>query len=191
MRVIILISFCLVSLGLNAQGRRWFSPEHLIIQYAGSIGEVSGGAGYNVFKGKARVSAHFGYVPKAVGGPLSIVSTKLIFIPRSYRISERVMVNPFDAGLMITYHFGEAFNSTWPASQYPENYYWWKTTFRFHLNIESSITVKIRDNATFKAVTGYIEFNSNELYLVSLCQNMHSLRVWDAVMLGAGARFHF
>jgi hypothetical protein len=190
MRIIIFISLCLVSFGLKAQDRALFSPDHLILQYAGSIGEVSGGVGYNVFKGKARASLHFGHVPKAEGGPLTILSTKLIFIPRSYRISERAIINPFDAGLMVSYHFGEAFQSTWP-SHYPENYYWWKTTFRFHLNIESSITVKIRDHTTFKAITGYIEFNSNELYLVSFFQNMESLRLADVVMLGAGAKFHF
>ena len=186
--IIALTSLCITAF---AQERHWSSPDHVILQYAGSIGYVSGGVGHNVFKGKARASLHFGHVPKAVGGPLNIFSTKLLFVPRRYQVSERVVVNPFDAGLMISYHLGETFQSKWPEHQYPENYYWWRTSFRFHLNLESSVTMKMKDNTTFKAATGYLELNSNELYLVSLFQNRRSLMLWDVLMVGAGVRLHF
>lgn len=173
------------------QQKHWTSPDHLTLQYAGSIGYVSGGAGYNVFRGKARASFHYGHVPNGVGGPLNIVAGKLLFIPRQFSVSPRVLVNPFDAGLMISYHMGSNFSSTWPSHRYPENYYWWKTSIRFHLNAESSVTVRLRDHTIFKSLTGYIEINSNELYLVSLFQNLHSLKPSDVIKLGTGARLHF
>lgn len=191
MKTAAVIFFLLSTITSFSQERHWSNPDHLIVQYAGSIGYFSGGVGYNVFKGKARASLHYGHVPKAVGGPLNIFATKLLFVPRRYQVSERVVINPFDAGLMISYHLGETFMSRWPEHQYPENYYWWMTSFRFHLNLESSVTLKVREHTAFKAITGYVELNANELYLVSLFQNRRSLSVFDVVMLGAGARFHF
>jgi hypothetical protein len=192
MKSIITIVLTFFTAALAAQDQRhWSSPDHLILQYAGSIGYVGGGAGYDVFRKKARASFHFGHVPKARGGPLNIFATKLLFIPRSYEVSRRVSFNPFDAGLMISYHLGSDFRSKWPEHQYPRNYYWWQTSFRFHLNLESSVTFKVRDYTTFKAVTAYIECNTNELYLISVFQNRHALSIGDVIKLGAGARFHF
>jgi hypothetical protein len=130
-------------------------------------------------------------VPKKFGGPLNIFAAKLLFTPARYVVSREVLVNPFDVGLMISYHLGDDFRSKWPEHQYPEHYYWWQTSFRFHLNIESSFTIRLRDHTTFKAVTGYIEMNANELYLVSYFQNLKGLAPTDVLKLGAGARFHF
>jgi hypothetical protein len=192
MRAFVIILLIVISvIDLNAQERHWSSPDYLVLQSAGSIGYVSGGVGYDVFRKKARASFLFGHVPKSVGGPLNVLAGKLMFVPRRYHISDRVFVNPFDAGLMISYHVGSDFRSTWPSHQYPENYYWWKTSLRFHLNLESSVTFVIRDYTIFKTVTPYVEFNSNELYLVSFFQNRNALRVTDIIMIGAGARFHF
>jgi hypothetical protein len=192
MRVLVIISSILFLCGQAfCQERHWSHPDHLVLQYGGSIGYFSGGAGYDVFKNRARASVHYGYVPEGLGGNLNIFSGKLIFIPRSWQLSEKVKINPFDVGLMVSYHAGSDFRSTWPEHRYPPNYYWWQTSFRFHLNVESSITTKIRDHTVFKSVTGYIEFNSNELYMVTYFQNRHALSPADIIKLGAGARFHF
>jgi hypothetical protein len=176
---------------IKAQERHWSSPDHLVVQYAGSIGYASGGVGYDVFRGRARASAHFGHVPKAAGGPLNIFSTKLLFVPQRYRLTQHTSINPFDLGIMVSYHLGGDFRSTWPEHRYPENYYWWQTSFRFHLNLESSVTLKLREDTTFRMLTGYIELNSNELYLVSLFKNLHTLSLADVVKIGIGTRFHF
>jgi hypothetical protein len=192
MRCVIFILIILGGTSVSGQQRKhWTSPDHLTLQFAGSIGYLSGGVGYNIFKGNARTSFHFGHVPKSVGGPLNIFAGKLIFVPRSYKLSERTTVNPFDAGIMVSYHLGDDFRSTWPEHRYPEHYYWWQTSFRLHLNLESSITLKLNEHTTFKAITGYLELNTNDLYLVSIFQNHRALTVLDITKLGCGARFHF
>jgi hypothetical protein len=193
MRTVLIILFVFVNLTIGrSQERHWSTPDYLVLQYAGSIGYLSGGVGYNVFKDRARASLHFGHVPKTVGGPLNIFATKLMVVPRRpYRLSDRSTLSPFDFGLMVSYHLGEDFRSTWPEHRYPERYYWWQTSFRLHLNYQPSVTIKIRDHTTFKAVSGYLELNTNELYLISLFQNLHALRVWDVMKLGAGMRLHF
>jgi hypothetical protein len=192
MRFVILILIVFATSTLPAQEKkRWTSPDYLTFQFAGSIGYLSGGIGYDIFKNKARTSFHFGHVPKSVGGPLNIFAGKLMFVPRSYKLSERSTLNPFDAGIMVSYHLGDDFRSTWPEHRYPEHYYWWQTSFRLHLNLESSLTVKLKEHTTFKSVTGYVEFNTNDLYMVSIFQNHHALTLLDIVKLGAGARFHF
>ncbi len=176
---------------VSAQHKHWTTPDQLVVQYAGSIGYVSGGVAYKIFKDRARTSFHYGYVPRAVGGPLNIFAGKFFFIPNTYKLSRNAVLNPFDVGLMVSYHLGKTFRSRWPDQQYPRNYYWWQTSFRFHLNLQSSVTWKLRDHTKFKYITGYIELNSNELYLISYFQNMHGLSPKDVIMLGVGTRLQF
>lgn len=192
MKALTLTGLLLVALfNAKAQERHWSHPDFIQIQYAGSIGYVSLGAGYDIFRNKARWSFHYGHIPPSKGGELNIAATKLKFIPKQYSLSEKVSINPFDVGLMVSYHMGSDFRSRWPDHRYPENYYWWQTSFRFHLTIESSATFQLRKHTVFKELTTFVELNSNELYLVSLFQNLDSIRAWDVFMIGAGARLHF
>ena len=175
----------------QAQERHWSHPDFLQLQYAGSIGYLSGGVGYDIFRNHARASLHFGHVPKGKGGALNIFSTRLMFVPGSYSAGKRVIISPYDIGLMISYHLGSDFRSRWPDHRYPENYYWWQTSFRFHLNYQPSVTVHIRNHTVFKSVTAYLDVNTNELYLVSLFQNLETLRPGDILKLGFGIRAHY
>jgi hypothetical protein len=174
-----------------AQARHWTHPDYLQLQYAGSVGYISGGLGYDIFKERGRMSVHFGHVPASKGGSLNIFSGKLMYVPAVYPVSERIAINPFDFGVMISYHLGSDFRSRWPDHRYPENYYWWQTSFRFHLNAQPSVTVRIRDHTTFKTLTGYLDINSNELYLVSFFQNLRSIPAYKILKLGVGVRLHY
>ncbi len=192
MRRIALIWVSLVAaIPVLAQERHWSHPDFLQLQYAGSIGYLSGGVGYDVFRYRARASLHFGYVPGDKGGPLNIFSTRLVFAPAVYSVGKRITVNPFDIGFMISYHLGSNFRTRWPSHRYPENYYWWQTSFRVHLNYQPSLTIRLRDHTIIKSVSAYLDVNANELYLVSLFQNLESLRPGDVVKLGIGIRANY
>jgi hypothetical protein len=71
-----------------SQNRNGAAPDFVTGQYAGSIGYFSIGTGYDIFKHNARVSAHFGTVPKSQGGLLNIVTGKIFFVPKTFRVSE-------------------------------------------------------------------------------------------------------
>jgi hypothetical protein len=189
--VVISVLYCLISFTSFGQGRKALSPDFLQLQYAGSNGFLSIGLGYDIFKNNARVSINYGHVPNVYGGPLNIISTKLLYVPGTYKWSEKILVSPFDAGLMISYHMGSDFRSRWPTHRYPENYYWWQTSFRFHINYQPSVTYLLSEKNVFKSWTAYLDFNTNELYLVSYGKNLHSLKLSDVIKLGAGIRLHY
>jgi hypothetical protein len=169
----------------------WTVPDFGVVQYAGSIGYFSAGMGYNVFKSKGRFSAHYGFVPANQGGQLQVLSSKLIFVPVRLTIWNRVRMNPFDIGLMASYHYGNKMETRWPEGVHPKGYYWWHPALRGHLVMESSVTYEFKKGQRFTSVTGYVEFNTNELYFLSFVQNIHSVNVTDIVKVGTGVRLNF
>jgi hypothetical protein len=169
----------------------WSVPDFGVVQYAGSIGYFSGGLGYNVLKSKARFSIHYGFVPVNRGGPLQVLSTKLIFVPVRLTIWNRVRMNPFDIGLMASYHYGSKMETRWPEGVHPKGYYWWHPALRGHLVMESSVTYEFKKDQRFTSITGYVEFNTNELYFLSFVQNINSVKITDVVKVGTGVRLNF
>lgn len=177
-----------MTITVSAQ-RAAYAPDFASVQYAGSIGFISGGIGYDLSR-RTAVSIHYGYVPKNRGGELHIVAAKLLVNTWSFRISERLQLDPLRVGAMVSYHLGSEFRSRWPSHRYPEGYYWWKTSLRAHLIAESSITLRL-PASRFHSVTGYVDFNTNELYLISYLKNPHSLSLHDIIKVGYGVRLHF
>lgn len=167
----------------------WFVPDHGYVQYAGSIGLASVGIGYDVFR-KHRLSVHYGHVPPGQGGGLNIMASKLVFNLYSIRLSDAVTLNPLDAGVMLSYHFGEQFHSRWPKYRYPEGYYWWRTSLRAHLLTQTSVTFELKDKQ-FHSLTAYVELNTNELYLITYLKNLHALTPFDVFKVGVGVRIRW
>lgn len=188
---LILFSFPFTSSVTAQEKAHWAIPDFFVIQHAGSIGFFSAGVGYDVFESKGRFSTHFGTVPFNRGGTLNVLSTKLFFKPTTITVWNRVKFNPVDVGVIASYHYGDDFESRWPEGVHPKGYYWWHPALRAHLGMESSLTYECKKDHAFHAVTGYIEFNTNELYFISFVQNMKTVRVWDIIKIGAGARIHF
>lgn len=90
----------------------------------------------------------------------------------------------------MSYHFGDQFYTKLP-SRYPDEYYWWKSALRFHLATQTGLTWNLYEKHRIKSITGYVEFNTNELYLVSYFQNPGSLRLSEVVKAGMGVRMKF
>ncbi|HEY0655787.1 MAG TPA: hypothetical protein VGD65_21780 [Chryseosolibacter sp.] len=186
--------FFIIAATLTSRGQErahWAVPDFFVIQHAGSIGFFSAGVGYNVFESKARFSTHFGSVPFNRGGILNVVSAKLFFKPTTLTVWNRVKFNPVDVGVIGSFHYGDDFETRWPEGVHPKGYYWWHPALRVHIGMESSLTYELKKGHAFEAVTGYIEFNTNELYLVSYFQNLRTLTPWDIIKIGAGARVQF
>ena len=190
-RIYILLFVMMIAVSVQAQDRNRAAPDFAVLQYAGSIGYFSAGAGYDIFKSRWRVSAHYGSVPAVQGGPLRIITGKLFFEPVAVNVSERVVFNPADIGIMVSYHTGDNFKLSVPDYLKSGNYYWWHTSMRIHLAMETSLTAKFSRGRTFKSISGYFELNTNDLYAVSYIQNTSSLRLIDLIKVGTGLRISF
>jgi hypothetical protein len=165
-------------------------PDFAVLQYGGSIGFVNVGVGYDIFKDNARLSLHYGYVPKSKGGQLDLVAGKLLFHTNTFKISKKIQIEPLASGIMLSYYFGDRFTSRWPDSRYPDGYYWWSTSFRAHVNIQTSMNFVI-DRKRLKSITCYVDLNTNDLYLISYVQNRHSLKLMEIIKAGYGIRVNF
>ncbi len=65
-------------------------PKDMVVQHAGSIGFMSVGIGYPVFKNKrGSLDFNYGYVPESRGGTLHILSGKFAYRPWKLKINRR------------------------------------------------------------------------------------------------------
>ncbi|GGM93947.1 hypothetical protein GCM10010967_28850 [Dyadobacter beijingensis] len=174
----------------HAQSVGKFVPDFAQIQYAGSNGWLGIGAGYELLHRRLRTQAQYGYVPPERGGPLHMLSVALFYRPLRVNSNKTLQINPLDIGFKGSYQFGRDYFFNLP-SRYPPNYYWWKPAFRLHLATESSVTYKLPKTAGIRSVTAYLEFNTNDLYLISYVLNAGSLRIGEVVKAGIGVRVGF
>jgi hypothetical protein len=180
-----------MKLPANGQNRNGAAPDFAVFQFAGSIGYFSVGTGYDIFKSRWRVSAHYGSVPPARGGPLHIITGKLFFEPAAINLSKQIALHPADVGLMVSYHTGDNFKLSVPDYLSSDNYYWWHTSMRVHLAMETSVTCNFINHRPFNALICYVEFNTNDLYIVSYLKNTSSLKLTELIKAGAGVRLSF
>jgi len=189
-RINVVFTALLVLVASEACSQKSFlKPDFLALQHAGSIGYLSAGLGYDVFQSRARMSFHYGNVPKNLGGNLDIFTGKFLCVPAVVRVSELVIIHPIDVGVMVSYHTGENFKSNVP-DYFESNYYWWHTNLRFHVAVEQSVNVYFHERR-FHRMSAYIEFNMNDLYLVSYFTNTSTLGLDKLVKAGIGTRIWF
>lgn len=190
MKVALLILLTLLSHWVVSQRLHWAIPDFATFQHEGSIGFVSTGLGYDVLKSNARFSTHFGIVPLKHGGMVNVVSMKLFFKTATLTVWNRLRLNPFDVGVMGSFHYGD-FEAQSPDGLRSKGYYWWHPALRAHLGMESSLSFHFKKDHPLQSVTAYIEFNTNERYFISFIQNIKTVSVWDVVKIGTGGRIHF
>ncbi|WP_051291134.1 hypothetical protein [Pedobacter glucosidilyticus] len=175
--------------------KHWLIPKSVITQYAGSIGYLSAGVGYNLNKsGNSTLDIHYGHVPASKGGSLHIVTAKFAYRPFHIKINQHITLSPLNPGFFLSYHAGSNFDSTWDDNNYPKGYYWWSTAFRPHVSLSTELSLKSEKTLKsigIKKLSFYSEFNTNELYFVSLFQNSKYLGLHDIFKLGFGSRIYF
>ncbi|WP_235048413.1 hypothetical protein [Arcticibacter svalbardensis] len=196
-----ILSFLMVAASLmlatrsSAQFPKFLIPKSVVSQYAGSIGFVSVGAGYELFKNdRGSLDFNYGYIPKNKGGVLHILAAKFAYRPIEIKVNKWAKLYPVNPGAFISYHFGPQFDTQWDKDTYEKGYYWWSTAVRPHISIGTELKLdakKILPSLGVKALRVYSEFNTNELYLISYYQNVGSLSITDIFKLGFGVRVDF
>jgi hypothetical protein len=179
---------------IHAQFPKFLVPKDIVIQHAGSIGFMSAGIGYPVFKNKrGSLDFNYGYVPEKRGGTLHILSGKFAYRPWKFKIKEGINFYPVNPGVFVTYHFGKQFDFYWDKDTYEEGYYWWSTALRPHISISTELeldALKIFKTSKIKGIRLYSEVNTNELYLASYYKNAGTVSLADIFKLGIGLRIH-
>lgn len=174
-----------------AKKDKWYAPDFTILQYAGSIGFLSAGAGYAIFHDKANVDLLFGYVPASIGGAaIETVTLKFNASPWKIRLNRYVALYPLTSGAYFCYNFGREYSSDLP-SWYPDGYYWWSEAVRANIFIGGNGRMATERLKYFNKIDFYYELGTNEIKLVSYAQNSGTLSLWKILHLGIGIRFHF
>ncbi|WP_342327354.1 hypothetical protein [Pedobacter sp. FW305-3-2-15-E-R2A2] len=178
-----------------AQHLKFLIPDNAIVQFAGSIGYFSVGAGYDLFKNKRGIlDFNYGYVPASKGGELNIVTAKFAYKAYEIKLKDWGKLYPFNPGFFLSYTFHPELSYRFNRNRYSSDYYRWSEALRPHLSIASEIEFngeKLMKGSGIKAVSLYTEFNTNDYYLINYIQNTSSLTLADIFQLGIGLRLKF
>jgi len=166
-------------------------PDQLIMQYAGSIGYISGGIGYNLWKEKSTLSFHFGYVPKNKGGELDIAAIKLDYKPFTIHIGDQLIFHPINPVAFLSYTFGQEFGFEFDSQVYDKGYYFWSPALREHLGLTSELKILGDGSSKIKSISLYVETNTNDLYAINWYHDKKGIPFTDIFRLGFGLKMNF
>jgi hypothetical protein len=171
--------------------RKWWYPDHMVVQFAGNIGLVSAGPGYSFLNDKMNADFMYGIVPSFESNTsIHLLTAKLSYNPINIKLSENYMFEPLKIGSGISYSIGRQFYTTWPK-QYPDSYYWWASSLRLTPFIGSTISRKIRnENTAIKRLELYGEVGTTDLDIVSKLDNK-SLSYGDILNIAIGTKLVF
>jgi len=144
-------------------------PTHLKAQYAGSMGLLSVGLGWDYGrKCRWETDVLVGYVPKYVSNRgHATLTLKQNYIPWSLYASDRFSFDPFYCGIYLNTIFGHEFWGRQPG-RYPKGYYWFSTKLRTHIfwGCRASWHPGANRSCRIKGVTLFFEVNTCDLYIV-------------------------
>lgn len=162
-------------------------PKTAAVQYAGGIGLVSVGAGWQYGRGQSHMTEMLlGLLPRSVADTNHLTFTvKQTYTPWSVDLWGRCSLEPLGCGLFVTTIGGEEFWKREPG-KYPSGYYGFTPKIRFSVFLSESITFYPR-NKTLNAVSVYYELYTNDLYVLSKAPN-RSISVGDILRLSLGVR---
>lgn len=165
-------------------------PTHLKSQFAGGMGLISVGTGWDYGKNNQwETDVFFGFVPKYSTDKTKVTFTlKQNFIPWNIKLNDRFSLDPFSCGLYVNTIFGDDFWATEP-DKYPEDYYSFSTKMRFNAYIGQRLTLNIdNDKRVFsKSLTFFYELSTCDLYVVSAFTNKY-IGAKDIVKLSLGVK---
>lgn len=180
---------------LERYHRRWNAliPRQGFLQYAGNMGAVSLGVGWDYGRHKQWETVWmFGFLPKCgSAGAKGTMTVKENYIPFHTDLGKDWQLEPLTASLYLNTIFGRTFWSSLP-SRYPRGYYKMSTRVRANIALGQRITKWI-DEESFLGVRGltfFYEITTCDLYLVTKIKN--STLPWhDILSLSLGIKLQF
>ena len=162
-------------------------PKNFTTQYAGGMGFLSFGAGWQYGKsGQWHTDSFIGFLPKAVSDKFRVTFTlKQTYSPWHWHFRPQFSFEPFACGLYINTISGEEFWEREPG-KYPNGYYTFSTKLRFNVFVGQSFTFYPKSDR-WRAVTFFYELGTNELYVISKVTNS-TLDWGDILRLSFGVK---
>lgn len=166
-------------------------PTHTKIQFAGNMGLISFGTGWDYGKhNQWETDVFFGVLPKYQSDHTKLTFTlKQNYIPWSLQIKEsRFSAEPLTCGMYFNTVFGNEFWVNEPE-RYPKGYYGFSSKVRIHVFLGQRLTYDIdpRRRFTAKAITLFYEVSTCDLYVVSAFTNKY-LKPKDYLSLSFGVK---
>jgi hypothetical protein len=144
--------------------KAWYIPDYVKMQFAGNIGVVSVGAGYQLFDKVLYSELLYGYVPESVSkaAKIHLITIKNTFPIFRKEIGNNLTIMPI-AGFTTTIDIGTTTFTTLP-SKYPDDYY---IPTAFHFTLFGGVMIH-KDFINPKIINGvdfYVEMGTVETYL--------------------------
>lgn len=167
-------------------------PRYQKLQYAGDMGLISVGIGWDYGKKKQwETDIFLGYLPRFDGDDGHVTITlKENYIPWRLNMKEgRWRYEPLTVSIYMNKIFGDEFWTRDP-DKYPDGYYGLATNTRFNIAFGQRIDFQVKPIGLSKRITFFYEFCTNDLYIISAFTNKY-LRIPDIFSLSLGLKFQF
>lgn len=173
--------------------RNWEAliPTHTKIQFAGNMGLLSLGTGWDYGKrNQWETDIFLGFLPKYESKrPKLTFTVKQNYLPWSLQIKQsRFSVEPLSCGMYLNTVFGDEFWMSEP-DRYPKGFYGFSSKMRIHAFLGQRITYDIDPQRRFtaKQITLFYEISTCDLYIVSAFTNKY-LKPKDYLSLSFGIK---
>jgi hypothetical protein len=161
-------------------------PSHWSAQFAGAMGVVAAGPGWDYGK-KKRWSTEFlvGYVPKFDTEKVKFtLNVRQTYTPWGIDLTEDLRLHPLRTGLFINTTIGKEFWLSSPE-KYPGDYYTFSTKIRWNIFLGQELSLRIKSKA-FESVRFFYDVHTSDLYVMSRVQNRYlAKRNYLGLALGA------
>ncbi len=169
-------------------------PRYAKMQYAGSMGLISLGTGWNYGKkDQWETDLMFGWIPQysTEHGKLCI-TLKENFTPWEIKLGEKgFFLEPLSCGIYVNSVLDDDFWVKEPG-KYPNAYYNFSTKVRFNFFVGQRISYEIpaEKRKQTKLISFFYEISSNELYIISAVGNSY-LKPTDYLHLSLGVKMQW
>lgn len=165
-------------------------PPHTKVQFAGNMGLLSFGTGWDYGKkNQWETDVFLGFIPKYDSKRTKVTMTlKQNYMPWSLNLGRGFSTEPLTCGIYFNTVFGNEFWVHEP-DRYPKGYYGFSSKIRSHIFLGQRLTYDIdpQRRYTAKSITFFYELSTCDLYLISAATNSY-LRPRDYLSLSFGLK---
>ena len=165
-------------------------PTHTKVQFAGNMGLLSFGTGWDYGKkNQWETDVFLGFIPKYDSKRTKVTMTlKQNYMPWSLNLGRGFSTEPLTCGIYFNTVFGNEFWVHEP-DRYPKGYYGFSSKIRSHIFLGQRLTYHIdpQRRYTAKSITFFYELSTCDLYLISAATNSY-LRPRDYLSLSFGLK---
>lgn len=172
------------------EGWKRLLPTHVKAQYAGGMGFMSLGGGWDYGrKCRWETDVLIGILPKKYSDRTHMTFTlKQNYIPWSIRCCNQFAVEPFACGIYLNFISGEDYWVREPDRYPGDKYYGFTSRLRAYLYIGQRFTYYLKKDSVLRNITLFYEFGSNDLDIIAKCGNK-SLDLSEIVYFSVGFKF--